>query len=99
MVAAARTNAAIPTSSGSVTCRKRSPVLSAWIAFPNAQNTARIYGGAVSRSEMILLYPSVWTTVGKKFVTDAALTTPSSINTRIQTLTSLIARVKPWKND
>lgn len=59
VVAAASMKATTATQSGMMTCRYRSPVLSACHALRNAVMTASTYGGAVRHSDSMLPYPSV----------------------------------------
>ena len=88
VVAAAKMKAKTPKYSGRVTWKYRSPVRSACHALVKEVITASTYGGAVSRSDSIFPYPSVATTVGKKFVTDPDATMQNNITTMIHTLIS-----------
>lgn len=58
---ATRMSAILAASRGRVMCKNRSPLLLAGRAFKNAVITERMYDGAVSKRELILLYPSVCT--------------------------------------
>lgn len=78
VVAAAMMNVATARHKGMVMWKNRSPVLSACQALANVVMTPSTYGGLVRMSVRMLLYPRVFTTVGKKFVTEAAATLPKT---------------------
>jgi hypothetical protein len=71
VVVAAMMKAMTAIYSGKVMWKYLSPVLSACQALIKAVMTARTYGGAVRRRDSTRPYLRVWTTVGKKLVTDA----------------------------
>lgn len=54
-------------------CKPRSCLWAAWKEIIREQMNANPYGGAVSRSVMVSLYPSVPTIEGKKLLNDWAV--------------------------
>ena len=68
--------AATDTQRGRVMCQYRSPVLSACQAIRSETIKQSAYGGVVRSNDVTLSYPSVFTTAGKKLVTEPLETMP-----------------------
>lgn len=82
---------------GQTTCNQRSLVLSECHEFVIPSMAAKTYGGADRSKVVVCSYPRVATMVGKKFVKDAAVLSPSCMNHTIYRIGSVTASLNPVK--